>query len=229
MFSFYTDAATGIIVYGMKDPMKRLQSIFSRPWAVFVLGAVLAALVLLGIRFATYHPDQVHYHANFALYINGKREEFKSPQYYQEVAVCSSTTGITAPQQRAHMHDNINDAIHVHDHAVTWGQFFENLGWYAGPDFIETNDGTKYIADDTNKLHILLDGQDYTDLTPITNMVIKDRSRLLVSYGNIDDATLQKEYKSVASSAKHYDESKDPASCAGSEKVTISERLHHLF
>lgn len=192
-------------------------------------GLILGALIILGIRFFTYSPDQVHYHANFAVYINGKREEFKGPQYYQEVAICSSTTGITIPQQRAHMHDDINSVIHIHDHAVTWGQFFENFGWYVGPDFIQKDDGTRYVADDTNKLNIIINGQDYTGLQAITNNVIKDRDRLLLSFGDIDSKTLDKEFKSVPSTAKHYDESKDPASCAGSEKVTTKVRLHHLF
>jgi hypothetical protein len=192
-------------------------------------GLLLGALIVLGIRFATYKPVQVHYHANFAVYINGKREEFKGPQYYQEVAVCSSTNDIHMPQQRTHMHDNINSVIHVHDHSVTWGQFFENLGWYVGPDFIQKDDGTRYVADDTNKLNVVINGQDYTGLQAITNEVINDRDRLLLSFGNIDQKTLDQEFKSVPSTAKHYDESKDPASCSGSEKVTLKDRLHHLF
>ena len=209
--------------------MKKPQLTTLPRWAVLVIGLLIGALVILGIRYVTYKPDQVHYHANFAVYLNGKRFEFKGPQYYQEVAVCSSTTGITTPQQRSHMHEDINSVIHVHDHAVTWGQFFENLGWYVGPDFIVTDDGTKYIASGNDKLHVLINNQDYTDLTPITNTVIKDKSRLLLSFGDISDKTLQQEYKSVPSTAAHYDAAKDPASCAGSEKVTPSVRLHHLF
>ena len=127
------------------------------------------------------------------------------------------------------MHDDINDVIHVHDHAVTWGQFFENLGWYVGPDFVENADGTMYKTDGDNKLHLMLNGQDYTDITTITDTVIKDRDRLLVSFGVIDNGTLQQEFKTVASTAKQHDESKDPASCAGSEHITTSQRLHHLF
>jgi len=198
-------------------------------WLTFGAGIVLGAAILLGIRYATYMPAQVHYHANFAVYINGQREEFKGAQYYQEVNVCSATNGITIPQQRAHMHDNMNDIIHIHDHATTWGQFFENLGWFVGPNFIQKDDGTMYIADDQNKLHVILNGQDYTDLSPITNVIIKDRAQLLMSYGNVDEATLQQEYKTVPTTADHYDNAKDPASCAGTEKVTKSDRLHHLF
>jgi hypothetical protein len=112
---------------------------------------------------------------------------------------------------------------------VTWGQFFENLGWYVGPDFIQKDDGTRYVADDTNKLNVVINGQDYTGLQAITNEVINDRDRLLLSFGNIDQKTLDQEFKSVPSTAKHYDESKDPASCSGSEKVTLKDRLHHLF
>jgi len=213
----------------MQKVLAVLKPFLKQTWVLLGVGLLVGVLVLLGIRYFTYKPDQVHFHANFALYINGQREQFKSSLYYQEEAVCSSVNGLTSPQQRAHMHDNINSVIHVHDHAVTWGQFFENLGWYIGPDFIETADGTMYRNDGDSQLHIVKNGQDFTGLGAITNTLIKDRERLLVSFGNIDDATLQQEFKTVPNTAKHYDEAKDPASCAGSEKVTASQRLHHLF
>lgn len=207
----------------------KLKTCLKKWWVLFGLGVLAGVIVLLGVRFATYKPVQVHYHANFAVYINGKREEFKGPQYYQEVAICSSTNDISIPQQRAHMHDGINSVIHVHDHAVTWGQFFENLGWFVGPDFIETDAGTMYQAKDNDQLHIIINGQDYTGLTPLTNMVIKDQSRVLISFGDLSNSTIQQEFKSVPSTAKQSDETQDPASCSGSEKVTFKARLHHLF
>src|SRR4051794_34250581 len=109
--------------------MNRRLYILRNPVFLLVTGAILGALVLLGIRFFSYSPEHVHYHANFAVYLNGAREEFKGSQYYQEVNVCSADGNISLPQQRTHMHENINSVIHVHDHAVTWGQFFNNLGW----------------------------------------------------------------------------------------------------
>lgn len=206
-----------------------LKTFVKHPATLIAVGILIGAGALLAVRFITYSPEHTHYHANFAVYINGRREEFKSKQYYQEVSICNATSGITIPQQRAHMHDDINSLVHVHDHAVTWGQFFENIGWLVGPDLIETANGTKYIADGSDKLHIIINGQDYTDLTAITDTVIKDRDRLLVSFGNIDQPTLSKEFKSVPATAKHYDESKDPASCAAGEAVTTKQRLEHLF
>lgn len=193
------------------------------------IGLVAGVVIMLAIRFLTYQPEKVHYHANFGLYINGQRETFKGSQYYQSVAICSNTSGITTPEQRAHMHNNVNDVVHVHDHAVTWGQFFENLGWYIGPDFIETASGQLYHANGNDQLHIMLNGQDYTGLSSITDMLIKDQSRLLISFGNISPAELQREYQTVASSAKAFDEGQDPAACSGADKVTTAERWHHLF
>jgi hypothetical protein len=209
--------------------LNAIKKAFKAGWKLFILGLILGALAMLAIRFFTYKPVQVHYHANFAVYINGQREEFKGAQYYQEVAICSSTNSISIPQQRAHMHDNINSVVHVHDHAVTWGQFFENLGWFVGPSFIQTDSGATYTENGAAKLHILINGQDYTDLTAITNMLIKDKSRLLVSFGDINDQTIQQEYKTVPSTAAKYDAEKDPASCSGAESVTTTDRLHHLF
>jgi len=208
--------------------MKRL-SYFRAKWFLFTAGLVLGALAILLIRFATYHVTATHYHANFAVYINGQREQFNGPQYYEEVAACTAH-GTIQPAQRAHMHDNINSVIHVHDDGVTWQQFFNNLGWTLGPNFIQTDQQKLYLEDATNKLNIELNGQNLTDLTSIANVVIKDRDRLLISYGDIDAKTLQSEYNSVPNTAQKYDKSNDPASCSGQmQKVTLSDRLHHLF
>ncbi len=210
--------------------MKSLPSYAKTKWILLATGLLLGALIVLAIRFFTYSaPHQTHYHANFALYTNGQREAFASPTYYEEVAACQ-INGTIKPAQRAHMHDNINSVIHVHDDGVTWGQFFENLGWYVGPDFIQTRSGTLYKASGDDKLHVLLNGQDYTGLAPITNQVIGDQDRLLLSFGTLSDSDLQTEYKSVPSTAHHYDVTPDPQSCSGHvKKVTPSDRLHHLF
>lgn len=198
-------------------------------WAFLAYGMLLSAVVILGIRFATYHVATTHYHANFALYLNGKREQFKGPQYYKEVAACA-IDGPIQPAQRAHMHDNINSLIHVHDDGVTWNQFFNNLGWDIGGDYLITDQSKMYQADDTQKLNIVLNGQNLTDLTSIANTVIKDKDRLLVSFGNISTKTVDAEYKSVPYDAAKYDAAHDPASCAGQmEHVTVSDRLKHLF
>lgn len=195
--------------------------------AYLLYGLILGALLILAVRYFTYQPmEHAHYHANFAVYINGQQESFKDSKYYQEVKLCALHG--TTPAARVHMHDETPGVIHVHDEAVTWGAFFENLGWIVGPDFIRTSD-TLYTSSDTAGLHVVLNGQDLTGLSTITNQVIDDRDRLLISFGSADQATLDTEYKSVPNNAAKYDTTPDPASCQGAEKVTATERLKHLF
>jgi len=194
------------------------------------MGLALGVLVTLGIRLATYQPAIVHYHANFSLYINGQRELFKGPQYYEEdTAMCTTGAASDVPLSRAHMHDNVNTVVHVEDQAVTWGNFFANLGWILGPNFIASPSGLVYSESDTAKLHVLLNNQDYTDLGGIENRVIKDKDKLLLSYGNPDQVALQQEYAAIPNTATHYDTTPDPKTCSGGVAPTLQDRLTHMF
>ena len=199
-------------------------------WFLAVACLLVGALAVMGVRFLTFKPEEgVHYHANFALFINGQRQEFKEDRYYSEEEACTAETEVT-PAERAHMHDQINNVVHVEDQAVTWGQFFTNLGWTLGPDMIEAPDTTIYSASGSRRLHVMLNGQDYTGLGSIANFVIKDLDRLLVSYGDEDKNSLGAQYAAVPSTAGYYDITPDPASCgAGRKGSSLRDRFMHMF
>ena len=94
-----------------------------------ITGILIGMLVILGIRFVSYEPPKdVHYHANFAVYVDGKQEQFSNPLLYEEISECSISTE-EKPGERAHLHENIKDVVHVEDSAVTWGNFFQNINW----------------------------------------------------------------------------------------------------
>jgi hypothetical protein len=197
-----------------------------KTWVIAIVAFLVGILVILGIRFFTYHGEKnTHYHANFALYINGQKEGFKNPFYYKEVATtCNTVNGLT-PDKRVHMHDNINNLVHIHDEAVSWGNFFQNIGWVVDPRLIRSLDAL-YVPDDQNKITFLLNGQ---KVDGAMRNVIGDEDRLLVDFGNTSDQQLQKEYKSVPATAHKYDITADPASCSGSKKTTLSDRFKHLL
>ncbi len=198
-------------------------------WFIGVGCLLLGVLIILGIRFFTYSPEKTHYHANFEVYINGQREEFQGPQYYADIEMCK-LKNVQTPIQRVHMHSNINNVIHVEAPAVTWGHFFANLGWTLGPDFIADAQSNIYATKDNDQLHMILNGQDYTGLGGLNNTTINDQDKLLISYGNISQDELSKEYKSIPSTAKHYDETPDPKSCSsGQSAPSASDRFDHLF
>jgi hypothetical protein len=194
------------------------------PRALYLAIGLMIGVVGFGaFRFFAYKPDIVHYHANFAMYINGVREEFKDPSYYEEVAACSKDA--VGPRHRAHLHDSVGDVVHVHDHAVTWGQFFENIGYSLGDRSIATRTAV-YVADDSHSLQFVLNGK---TMASIANVVIGDRDRLLVSYGSESKAELDQRMAAVSSTADAVDHDHDPSSCSGAEAITTQDRLEHLF
>lgn len=199
-----------------------------RTLLVGITGLVVGALVILGGRFVSYQPEKkLHYHANFAVYINGQREPFKDIFYYIDTgSACSLEEQKMTPYERAHMHDSVNDVVHVEDEAVTWGQFFQNIGWAVDPKVIRT--GVQiFLVDAQNKVSFMLNGK-LTD--NVINQLIGDKDKLLVDYGPADNATLQNEFESIASTAEKYNGSKDSRSCgSASHKNPWKDRFKHMF
>jgi len=199
----------------------------NRPFLTGLLGFIVAALLILGIRFATYQPEeQVHYHANFAVYINGQREQFASSAYYVELEESCAEQQQISPYERAHMHDSVNDVVHVEDEAVTWGHFFQNIGWVMDTKFIKTHDQL-LMAGGQNKISYILNGK---RLDGVNRLVIASEDKLLVDYGGTSQSDLDKYYASISSTARKYNTTPDPASCgAGHTEATVSDRLRNVF
>lgn len=195
----------------------------NKPFFPLLVGVLIGAGVLFGIRFLRYQDPTVHYHANFTIYINGVREELKDPSFYEELSSCD--TADHRPQHRAHLHDNKPDVIHVHDHMVTWGAFLANVRYGVGNDYLATPTKT-YLTDATYKLHFILNGKDVSN---ISNVVVGDKDRLLISYGVENSIEIQKQFDTVASTAATIDKVNDPAVCSGSVKRGWWGRLSSLL
>lgn len=202
-------------------------NIWSNIKMMFLIGLFVGVLIVLAIRFFNYKPEEhPHYHANFAVYLNGQREQFKDIFYYVDAGGTCNLQQKMTPYERAHLHDNVNDVVHVEDEAVTWGQFFQNIGWVVDPKLVRTPDQL-LLADSGDKLTFMLNGKQ-TD--KVINSVIGDKDRLLVDFGSTDSQTLQKEFESVASSAGKYNGSKDVGSCGGaSEDNSWGNRMKHML
>jgi hypothetical protein len=204
--------------------MHRLKSMFKSTREIFILGILLGALIILAIRFVTYRPEQsVHHHANFAVYVNGAREAFTNPLYYEEAGAACEEHAEQTPGERVHMHGRVSDVVHVHDNAVTWGNFFENMGWSIGGDFLKTETGL-FVANGENKLVFMLNGE---VVSSVANREIKSLDKLLISYGTGQDTAA--EFATVADTAQKYNVESDPAGCKGSAPTTFKDRLKHLF
>lgn len=196
-------------------------SLLQKYLIVFAVGLVLAIVLTTALRFALAKDTSVHYHANFALYINGKQDEFKSFTFYEEVAACNSHDADN-PKVRVHMHDNKAHLVHVHAGGVTWGQFFENLGYTLGDNLISTDNGVYITGDDGNKLTFTLNGE---EVDALANKVIHSEDVLLINYGKDDDGTLKQRYDAIPRDAHQANVTKDPSACSGGNEFTFWNRL----
>lgn len=184
-----------------------------------LIGLLLGVLLLGVFRYFNVKDHHTHYHANFALYINGQRDEFKSPMYYEEVQTCGNDP--TNPRARVHLHNMDAASVHVHDEGATWGALFANLGYTLGNSVLRTS-STTYIDGLGGNLKFMLNGEQVVD---VANRTIGDEDVLLVSYGNESTENLKKQYDTIPRSAENLDHTSDPAACAGSKHLTWRDRL----
>lgn len=196
-----------------KKITKRLAVAFT---VFFLLGAFMA----FAARFVFVKIDRMHYHANFALYINGDRDEFKAFTFYEEETACASDHEVH-PQTRVHMHDQENSVVHVHSKGSTWGHFFANLGYTLGDNVLATTNG-EFVNGQDGKLSFLLNGK---SVDSIDNEVIGNEDTLLIDFSNDSGSVLKSRYGSIENKATKHNEEDDPASCSGSEAEPFGDRL----
>lgn len=97
---------------------------------MFALGAL--AIVALGIGiYMRLHPkvEEVHYHAGFQVYVDSQVQNFSDLKYMQ-MKPCGGIFDSEDDQiEKAHLHDNVGDVVHVHRKGAVWGDLFKNLKW----------------------------------------------------------------------------------------------------
>jgi hypothetical protein len=188
------------------------------------IGMLLGLLMFAGYRFVSYSPEHTHYHANYALVVNNVQEEFDNFSYYEELTGCSVAAG-QQPKQRAHMHEPENGLVHVHDEAVTWGSFFENIGISVGSDHVSTS--TDLYTSENDSITYVLNGRTVRNAAAID---VDSSDRLLVIVGAKSDEEAVDVYETVvASNAEEFNNSSDPGVCSSNEAHGLTDRLKGIF
>jgi hypothetical protein len=189
-----------------------------------ILIGLVMGFVLFGLlRFIAWQDNSTHYHANFAIFVNGQRDGLADPGFYEDVAPCSEDESDN-PHHRAHLHDNVSDVIHVHAKGVTWGQFFENFGYSISDQHLKTA-GQVFVNTNQQKVQFILNGK---TLSNPAGLVIKSTDKLLVSYGPVG-VDLTSQFNSVGSSAEQYNQQNDPASCKGQTSGGFKARWNNIW
>ena len=197
-------------------------------WTPFLAGLVVGALALGLARFAAARPAPItHYHANWAIVVDGRPFDLTADRYMEDVARCKANPAHMDPEDRVHLHENVGDAVHVHAGGATWGHLLANLGFGLGRDYLVTDAGVRLASEAPRTLKFVLNGQPVDE---VHNRAIASTDRLLISYGTEPvDSVVRTQFPQVATSAARLNTLPDPASCSGPAELTFAQRLRQAF
>jgi hypothetical protein len=185
-----------------------------------------AVLFLTGYVFSASEHIPPHFHANFAMYVNGERVDFSWAEYSEDIAGCS-ITGEISPKDRVHLHENNPDTIHVHASGVSWGHFFANNNFWFWENYLSLDSGEIYQNNDLAKMQYMINGK--ITKNPF-NKAIWSKDRLLINYWNLSEEELLELYETLSDNAGEYNAKYDPGSCGGTSEngilVILREFVH---
>ena len=181
---------------------------------IVLLSVFATALLIFGARLLFMPPNMAtHYHANFAVFIEGSRLNLSDDEYMEDVEGCRPDYLALQPEERVHMHNNEDTVTHIHDDGVTWAHFFQNLGFSLSDVSLTTDSGAVYQNDRSRSLKFILNGE---PVETIANQLIKSEDQLLISYGSETyEQLMETQWNDVADSAHEHNEHPDPGSCSG--------------
>ncbi|SRR5258708_6524102 len=95
----------------------------------FIILLLITSLSAYAIRVAI-KPKSIHYHAGFHVYVDGKLQDF-SADTYMSLIPCGTVSKNPKIEQleKAHLHDNVGDVVHVHRKHVIWNDLFKNINF----------------------------------------------------------------------------------------------------
>ncbi len=146
--------------------------------AAFVLGAFSIALL---IKSAIQSPATVefHEHADFAVFINGKKFDF-SGESYMSTKPCTIEENERADDDVVHLHDLDGGVIHVHRAGVTYADFFQSLHMSFSDTAFSDDAGNTYANNETQSLRFFVNG---TEVQTLAGRDIRDLDQILITYG----------------------------------------------
>jgi protein-disulfide isomerase len=146
-----------------------------------------------------------HRHADFAVYVNGRRLDFSQAKY--QSGKDAQDKG-HEHDEFVHLHDGNGKVVHFHKAGITFGYFFKTLGIELSKDCLKLDTGEKHCADASKDalLNFYVNGRPVESLD---GYVPNDLDRILVSYGQksaLTDSAVGEQIASVSDEACIYSE-----------------------
>ena len=168
------------------------------PVVLFLIAAGAGAAWYLGPQ---ENPDPNHTHADFAVYISGKRIDFAHDEFMSG----SSTGSLTDADHLAHdpyyhLHDGVGDVIHRHKPALPIGQFFKSIGFTMAKDCFTPKDERPVCNSGTSTWKMYVNG---TEMPFDPEYAFADLDKILLTYG-ANQAQVQQQLSSLTDDACRY-------------------------
>lgn len=195
---------------------------FFKVLKLFLSLVVILAIFISGYLYAGMKYLPPHYHANFAIYIDGERVDFSGDEFMEDIAACG-LSDLMFPQHRAHLHENNPETIHIHAQWVSWGHFFANNGIVFNDSILSLEDWERILLTyEGNKISFLLNWEKV--INPY-NDLIKSEDSLVIVYW--DDTNISELF--VSDNAAEYNSKYDPGSCGWTNQGWISALIWDLL
>lgn len=137
--------------------------------ALFVLTILLMGLFIYTQKFKK--NIKVHYHAGFQVYVDGKLQDF-SDLKYMFIKPCGkekSDKKENEQLEKAHLHDQVGDVVHVEAQGAKWGDLFGNIN---------------FKIDNNKQLKSYIKGKEVRN---ILDFPIKPYDSIVIFIGNVEN------------------------------------------
>lgn len=114
------------------------------------------------------HYNEIHIHADFAVYLDGERVDFSESIYH------SDEQAVRHPF--LHLHDGDGDVLHIHAKNQTLAAFFESIGIRLDENCL-TRGTHSYCRGDN--LRMFINGKEWTE--PFTAYTPRDLDRIVLT------------------------------------------------
>lgn len=166
---------------------------------LIILGLIIAAVVIAGNILLQQGSEgigvvgEIHYHADFAVYLNGERYNFSQEKYM--------STENKSLSNFAHFHDMDGNIIHKHAEGVTLGFFLDTLDISLNDSCLILDDDTPYCNDGEKILKMYVNGKENDDFSDYD---IHEEDKILISYGDESEEEIQSQLDSLTEDACIY-------------------------
>ncbi|OGK39727.1 hypothetical protein A3A74_04505 [Candidatus Roizmanbacteria bacterium RIFCSPLOWO2_01_FULL_35_13] len=104
-----------------------------------VILSLILLLILIGIfiyQKKKQSVKKIHYHAGFQVYVDNKLQDFSGIKYMSIKPCGEEEEGSEENEQieKAHLHDKVEDVVHVEAEGAKWKDLFTNINYKIKPN-----------------------------------------------------------------------------------------------